>query len=165
MNLPTPAVPDRSLRRPQPAGRLLMRLGEVYNAVVNQGLLYAYQHLLLEGLDSEAATLFLSLAGEKTEQARALGRLIKFFGGDPALALRLRTPRVDLSDDASCRALPLVRRLLRENMQAEAGLLTMLESASALTEPDSQAREMLRDLIGETQMQYRRLESLVDRME
>ncbi len=143
--------------RPDP--RLAARVSRVYNRELESALTYTYRHLLTEGLDEEASALFLSLAREDAAHAHTLGRLSRALGGDPGMSLRLRTPKIDLSTDGSCRALPVVRRMLREAMAAEAFTVTELESLAAASDEDA-VRTPLRRLIAETREQYERLERL-----
>ena len=144
--------------RPDP--RLAARMMRTYNDELNQVITYTYQHLLTEGLDTEASELFLQLAREDMAHFHTLGRLIRALGGDPGVALRLRTPRVDLSGDASCRALPVVRRMLRQDLTAEAASITELESLAAAAR-DSAVISELREIIREEQEQYEALERLL----
>ena len=144
--------------RPDP--RLAARMMRAYNEELNQVITYTYQHLLTEGLDSEASALFLELAREDMAHFHTLGRLIRALGGDPGVTMRMRTPRVDLSSDASCRALPVVRRMLRQDMAAEAAGITELESLTAAAGNAGVIAE-LRDIIREEQEQYERLERLL----
>ena len=151
-SFPTPAI------RPDP--RLAARMMRAYNDEVNQVITYTYQHLLTEGLDNEASNLFSELAAEDMAHFRTIGRLIRALGGDPGVALRLRTPRVDLSGDASCRALPVVRRMLRQDMQSEAATITELESLAAAAGEEAVISE-LRAIIRDEQEHYERLERLL----
>ncbi len=143
----------------QPDLRLAARMARVYNAELESALTYTYRHLLTEGLDAEASELFLDLAREDAAHAHTLGRLIRALGGDPGIGMRLRTPRIDLSTDASCRALPVVRRMLREAMASEAFTVTELESLAAAAGEEALLAP-LRRLIAGTQEQYERLERL-----
>ena len=152
---PTPMI------RPDP--RLAARMMRAYNDEINQVVTYTYQHLLTEGLDSEASELFSSLAQEDMTHFHTLGRLIRALGGDPGVAVRLRTPRVDLSGDASCRALPVVRRMLRADLQSEAAAITELESLAAAAS-DAAILSELRAIISEEQEHYRQLEALLEEM-
>ncbi len=152
MNDQTPAI------RPNPY--LAARMSRVYNRELESALTYTYRHLLTEGLDNEASDLFLALAREDATHAHTLGRLICALGGDPGIGVRLRTPRIDLSTDASCRALPVVRRMLREALADEAATVTELESLSAAAREDA-VDAPLRAIIAETQEQYERLEALL----
>ena len=154
-SFPTPAI------RPDP--RLAARMMRAYNDEINQVVTYNYQHLLTEGLDNEASELFLDLAREDMAHFHTLGRLIHALGGDPGVAVRLRTPRVDLSGDASCRALPVVRRMLRGDLQSEAAGITELESLAAAARDEAVLSE-LRAIISEEQEQYERLERLLREM-
>lgn len=154
-SFPTPAI------RPDP--RLAARMMRAYNDEINQVVTYNYQHLLTEGLDNEASELFLDLAREDMAHFHTLGRLIRALGGDPGVAVRLRTPRVDLSGDASCRALPVVRRMLRGDLQSEAAGITELESLAAAARDEAVLSE-LRAIISEEQEQYERLERLLREM-
>lgn len=154
-SFPTPTV------RPDP--RLAARMMRAYNDEINQVITYTYQHLLTEGLDNEASALFSDLAREEMAHFHTLGRLIRALGGDPGVALRLRTPRVDLSGDASCRALPVVRRMLRQDLQSEAAGITELESLAAAAQ-DQVVISELRAIIGEEQEHYERLERLLGEM-
>ena len=154
-NIPTPAI------RPDP--RLATRMMRAYNDEINQVVTYTYQHLLTEGLDNEASALFESLAREDMEHFHPLGRLIRALGGDPGVGIRLRTPRVDLSGDASCRALPVVRRMLRADMQSEAASITELESLAAAAR-DSAVLSELRAMIAEEQGHYEQLERLLQQI-
>ena len=156
----TPSFPAPVIR---PDPRLAARMIRAYNAEIDQVITYTYQHLLTEGLDNEASALFSELAREDMAHFHTLGRLIRALGGDPGVALRLRTPRVDLSGDASCRALPVVRRMLRQDLQAEAAAITELESLSAAAR-DAAVISELRAIILEEQEQYRRLETLLGEM-
>ncbi len=149
---PTPNI------RPDP--RLAARMMRAYNEGLNQVITYTYQHLLTEGLDNEASRLFLALAQEDMTHFHTLGRLIRALGGDPGVTMRMRTPRVDLSGDASCRALPVVRRMLRQDLQAEAASITELESLSAAARDEAVIIE-LRSIIGEEREHYERLERLL----
>lgn len=144
--------------RPDP--RLATRMMRAYNEELNQVIAYTYQHLLTEGLDNEASELFLDLAGEDMTHFHTLGRLIRALGGDPGVTMRMRTPRVDLTGDASCRALPVVRRMLRQDMQTEAAGITELESLAAAARDEAVIME-LRTIIGEEQEHYERLEKLL----
>ncbi len=144
----------------RPDLRLAARMMRAYNEELNQVVTYTYQHLLTEGLDNEASRLFLALANEDMAHFHTLGRLIRALGGDPGVTVRLRTPRVDLSGDASCRALPVVRRMLRQDMQAEVAAITELESLAAAARDES-VRAELRTLIADEQVHYERLERLV----
>ena len=154
-SFPTPMI------RPDP--RLATRMMRAYNDEINQVVTYTYQHLLTEGLDNEASELFSSLAREDMAHFHTLGRLIRALGGDPGVAVRLRTPRVDLSGDASCRALPVVRRMLRQDMQAEASAITELESLSAAARDEAVISE-LREIIRDEREQYERLEALLQKL-
>ena len=149
---PTPAI------RPDP--RLAARMMRAYNDQLNQVITYTYQHLLTEGLDTEASNLFLRLSREDMTHFHTLGRLIRALGGDPGVTLRMRTPRVDLTGDASCRALPVVKRMLRQDLQAEAASVTELESLAAAAQ-DEEVRMELRSMIGEEQEHYEALEGLL----
>ena len=151
-SFPTPGI------RPDP--RLATRMMRAYNDEINQVITFTYQHLLTEGLDNEASSLFAELAREDMAHFHTLGRLIRALGGDPGVAIRLRTPRVDLSGDASCRALPVVRRMLRQDMQAKAAAITELESLAAAARDEAVISE-LRAIISEEQEQYERLEQLL----
>ena len=149
---PTPTI------RPDP--RLATRMMRAYNEELNSVITYTYQHLLTEGLDNEASELFLELAGEDMAHFHALGRLIRALGGDPGVTMRMRTPRVDLTGDASCRALPVVRRMLRQDLQTEAAGITELESLAAAARDEAVISE-LREIIRQEQEQYERLERLL----
>ena len=149
---PTPVI------RPDP--RLAARIMRAYNDELNQVITYTYQHLLTEGLDNEASRLFLELASEDMAHFHTLGRLIRALGGDPGVTMRMRTPRIDLTEDASCRALPVVRRMLRQDMQTEAAGITELESLSAAARDEAVISE-LREIIREEQEQYEALERLL----
>ena len=150
---PTPAI------RPDP--RLAARMMRAYNDELNQVITYTYQHLLTEGLDNEASSLFARLAEEEMTHFHTLGRLIRALGGDPGVTMRLRTPRIDLSGDATCRALPVVRRMLRQDLQAEAAGITELESLAAAARDEAVISE-LRDVIREEQEHYEALERLLN---
>ena len=152
MSFPVPTI--------RPDSRLATRMMRAYNDEINQVVAFTYQHLLTEGLDNEASQLFSSLAREDMAHFHTLGRLIRALGGDPGVALRLRTPRVDLSGDATCRALPVVRRMLRQDMQAKSAAITELESLSAASR-DSAVLSELRAIIAEEQEHYKRLEALL----
>ena len=154
MNQPSFQAP--SIR---PAPRLAAQMSAAYQNEINQSVTYTYQHLLTEGLDTEASALFYDLALADTDHAHTLGRLIRALGGDPGVGLRLRTPRIDLNGDASCRALPVVRRMLRGNLRAEAAAITELESLSAAAR-DSAVLSELRAIIEDHRRQYERLEAL-----
>jgi len=143
--------------------RLATRMMRAYNEALNQVITYTYQHLLTEGLDNEASALFLELAGEDMTHFHTLGRLIRALGGDPGVSMRMRTPRIDLTEDASCRALPVVRRMLRQDMAAEAAGITELESLSAAARDEAVISE-LREIIRDEREQYERLESLLQRL-
>ena len=144
--------------RPDP--RLATRMMRAYNDELNQVIIYTYQHLLTEGLDTEASELFLRLSREDMAHFHTLGRLIRALGGDPGVTMRMRTPRVDLSGDASCRALPVVRRMLRQDLQAETGGITELESLAAMARDASVISE-LREIIRQEREQYEALEALL----
>ena len=144
--------------RPDP--RLATRMMRAYNEELNQVITYTYQHLLTEGLDNEASRLFLDLATEDMAHFHTLGRLIRALGGDPGVTMRMRTPRVDLTEDASCRALPVVRRMLRQDMQAEAAGITELESLAAAARDEAVISE-LREIIRDEREQYEALERLL----
>ena len=146
------------LIRPDP--RLATRMMRAYNEELNQVITYTYQHLLTEGLDNEASTLFLDLATEDMAHFHTLGRLIRALGGDPGVTMRMRTPRVDLTEDASCRALPVVRRMIRQDLASEAASITELESLAAATRDEAVIME-LRAIIREEQEHYERLERLL----
>ena len=94
MSFPVPTI------RPDP--RLATRMMRAYNDEINQVVAFTYQHLLTEGLDNEASQLFSSLAREDMAHFHTLGRLIRALGGDPGVTMRMRTPRIDLSGDATC---------------------------------------------------------------
>ena len=149
---PTPAI------RPDP--RLAARMMRAYNDQLNQVITYTYQHLLTEGLDTEASNLFLRLSREDMAHFHTLGRLIRALGGDPGVTLRMRTPRVDLTGDASCRALPVVKRMLRQDLQAEAASVTELESLAAAARDEAVISE-LRAMILTEREQYEALEGLL----
>ena len=149
---PQPAI------RPDP--RLAARMMRAYNDQLNQVITYTYQHLLTEGLDTEASDLFLRLSREDMSHFHTLGRLIRALGGDPGVTMRMRTPRVDLSGDATCRALPVVKRMLRQDLTAEAASITELESLSAAAR-DAAVISELRAMIAEEREQYEALERLL----
>jgi rubrerythrin len=151
-----PAYPP--VIRPDP--RLAARMMRAYNDELNQVITYTYQHLLTEGLDNEASQLFLRLSREDMAHFHTLGRLIRALGGDPGVTMRMRTPRIDLSGDASCRALPVVRRMLRQDLSAEAATVTELESLAA-TARDTAVISELREIIREEREQYEALERLL----
>ena len=144
--------------RPDP--RLAARMMRTYNDALNQVITYTYQHLLTEGLDTEASELFLRLSREDMAHFHTLGRLIRALGGDPGVTMRMRTPRIDLSGDASCRALPVVRRMLRQDLTAEAASITELESLSAAARDEAVISE-LREMIRVEREQYEELERLL----
>ena len=154
MNQPysTPAI------RPDP--RLAARMMRAYNDQLNQVITYTYQHLLTEGLDSEASDLFLRLSREDMNHFHTLGRLIRALGGDPGVTMRMRTPRIDLTGDATCRALPVVRRMLRQDLTAEAASVTELESLAAAS-GDAAVVSELRAMILAEREQYEALERLL----
>ena len=149
---PTPAI------RPDP--RLAARMMRAYNDQLNQVITYTYQHLLTEGLDTEASNLFLRLSREDMAHFHTLGRLIRALGGDPGVTMRMRTPRVDLTGDASCRALPVVRRMLRQDLQAEAASVTELESLAAAARDEAVISELRAMILAERE-QYEALEGLL----
>ena len=144
--------------RPDP--RLAARMMRIYSDELNQVITYTYQHLLTEGLDNEASDLFLRLSREDMAHFHTLGRLIRALGGDPGVTMRMRTPRIDLSGDATCRALPVVRRMLRQDLAAEAASITELESLAAAARDGAVISE-LREIIREEQEQYEALERLL----
>ena len=144
--------------RPDP--RLAARMMRIYSDELNQVITYTYQHLLTEGLDNEASELFLRLSREDMAHFHTLGRLIRALGGDPGVTMRMRTPRIDLSGDATCRALPVVRRMLRQDLAAEAASVTELESLAAAARDGAVISE-LREIIREEQEQYEALERLL----
>ena len=150
---PPPAI------RPDP--RLAARMMRAYNDQLNQVITYTYQHLLTEGLDTEASNLFLRLSREDMTHFHTLGRLIRALGGDPGVTMRMRTPRIDLSGDVSCRALPVVRRMLRQDLQAEAASVTELESLAAAS-GDATVVSELRAMILAEREQYEALERLME---
>ena len=152
---PTPTI------RPDP--RLAARMMRAYNEELSQVITYTYQHLLTEGLDNEASKLFLDLATEDMAHFHSLGRLIRALGGDPGVTMRMRTPRVDLTADASCRALPVVRRMIRQDLASEAAGITELESLAAAARDEAVTAE-LRILIREEQVHYDRLEQLLRKL-
>ena len=152
MNQPTPAI------RPDP--HLAARMMRAYNDELNQVITYTDQHLLTEGLDQEASDLFERLSREDMAHFHTLGRLIRSLGGDPGVTMRMRTPRIDLSGDASCRALPVVRRMLRQDLTAEAAGITELESLAAAAK-DEAVRSELREIIRQEQEHYEALERLL----
>ena len=149
-----------ALTTPRPDQRLALRMMRAYNDELSRAIVYTYQHLLTEGLDNEASQLFLRLAREDMTIFHTLGRLIRALGGDPGVTLRVATPRIDLSDDASCRALPVVRRMLRADMQSEASAITEVESLAASTR-DEAVLAILRPMIAHKQEQYEALERLL----
>ena len=149
---PTPAI------RPDP--RLAARMMRAYNDQLNQVITYTYQHLLTEGLDTEASNLFLRLSREDMAHFHTLGRLIRALGGDPGVTLRMRTPRVDLTGDASCRALPVVKRMLRQDLRAEAENITELESLAAAARDEAVISELRAMILAERE-QYEALEGLL----
>ena len=144
--------------RPDP--KLATRMMRAYNDELNQVITYTYQHLLTEGLDAEASELFLRLSQEDMTHFHALGRIIRSLGGDPGVSMRMRTPRIDLSGDATCRALPVVRRMLRQDLQTEAAGITELESLAAAAK-DASVLSELREIIREEREQYEALEELL----
>ena len=147
--------------RPDP--RLATRMMRAYNEELNSVITYTYQHLLTEGLDNEASELFLNLATEDMAHFHTLGRLIRALGGDPGVTMRMRTPRVDLTGDASCRALPVVRRMLRQDLASEAVGITELESLAAAARDEAVISE-LREIIRDQREQYERLEALLRKL-
>ncbi len=147
----------------RPDSRLATRMMRAYNEELNNVIAYTYQHLLTEGLDAEASELFFVLAREDMAHFHTLGRLIRALGGDPGVSMRMRTPRVDLTGDASCRALPVVRRMLRQDMAAEAAGITELESLAAAARDEAVISE-LREIIRDEREQYERLESLLQKL-
>ncbi len=143
--------------------RLAARMMRAYNAELDAAITNTYRHLLTEGLDNEASRLFFSLSREAMAHFHTLGRLIRALGGDPGVSLRMQTPRIDLSGDASCRALPVVRRMLREGMRSTAALITEYESLAAATDQSPVLSE-LRAISGEEQEGYERMEALLGEM-
>ncbi len=154
MNQPYP-IPSI---RPDP--RLAARMMRAYNDELNRVITYTYQHLLTEGLDTEASELFIKLAREDMAHFHTLGRLIRALGGDPGVTMRMRTPRIDLSGDASCRALPVVRRMLREDLSSEAAGIPELESLAAAARDVAVISE-LREIIRQEREHYEALERLL----
>ena len=144
--------------RPDP--KLATRMMRAYSDELNQVITYTYQHLLTEGLDAEASELFLRLSQEDMTHFHTLGRLIRALGGDPGVSMRMRTPRIDLSGDATCRALPVVRRMLRQDLQTEAASITELESLAAAAK-DASVLSELREIIRREREQYEALEELL----
>ena len=159
MNQPysTPAI------RPDP--RLAARMMRAYNDELNQVITYTYQHLLTEGLDTEASELFLRLAREDMAHFHPVGRLIRALGGDPGVTMRMRTPRIDLSGDATCRALPVVKRMLRQDLTAEVAGITELESLVASVTENPWVEGTLRRIIREEQEEYEALAGLYERVQ
>ena len=153
-------VPTPNIR---PDARLATRMMRAYNEELNQVITYTYQHLLTEGLDNEASELFLNLAPEDMAHFHTLGRLIRALGGDPGVTMRMRTPRVDLTGDASCRALPVVRRMLRQDLASEAAGITEFESLAAAARDEAVISE-LREIIRDQREQYERLEALLRKL-
>lgn len=147
--------------RPDP--RLATRMIRAYNDELNRVITYTYQHLLMEELDEEAARLFHALADADMKHFHTLGRLIRALGGDPGITLRMQTPRVDLSGDAYGRALPLLRRMLQQNMRDEAAFITELGSLIAATH-DPAVEAPLRAMVVAEQEQYEALERLLGRL-
>ena len=143
----------------RPDSRLAARMMRAYNDQLNQVITYTYQHLLTEGLDTEASELFLRLSREDMAHFHTLGRLIRALGGDPGVTMRMRTPRIDLSGDSTCRALPVVRRMLRQDLQSEAASITELESLAAAAR-DAAVISELREIIVQEREQYEALETL-----
>ena len=144
----------------RPDSRLAARMMRAYNDQLNQVITYTYQHLLTEGLDTEASNLFLRLSREDMAHFHTLGRLIRALGGDPGVTLRMRTPRVDLTGDASCRALPVVKRMLRQDLRAEAENITELESLAAAARDEAVISELRAMILAERE-QYEALEGLL----
>lgn len=137
--------------------RLTARMMRAYGDELDRALTYTYQHLLTEGLDAESSCLFFNLARKSMGHFHTLGRLIRDLGGDPGVSLRLRTPRVDLSEDAAGRSLPVIRRMLRGDLQAAAAGITELESLFATAGEHPQAAYILRRIIAEEQEAYEAL--------
>ena len=144
--------------RPDP--RLAARMMRAYNDRLNQVITYTYQHLLTEGLDTEASDLFLRLSKEDMAHFHTLGRLIRALGGDPGVTMRMRTPRIDLSGDVTCRALPVVKRMLRQDLRAEAEGITELESLAAAARDEAVISELRAMILAERE-QYEALEGLL----
>ena len=145
--------------------RLAARMMRAYGDELDRALNYTYQHLLTEGPDGESSYLFLDLARQCMEHFHTLGRLIRDLGGDPGVSLRLRTPRVDLSEDASGRILPAARRMLSDNLRTAVCGITELESLSALAAEHPRVARTLRRIIGEEQESYERLRVQYERIQ
>lgn len=148
-----------------PDPRLAARMMRCFGEELDRALTYTYQHLLTEGLDEESSRLFFGLARREMEHFHTLGRLIRDLGGDPGVSLRLRTPRVDLSEDASGRILPVVRRMLRENLRAVTCGITELESLTASVTDNPWVVDALRRIIREEQEEYEALTELYGRVQ
>ena len=143
--------------------RLVARMMRAFSDELDRALTYTYQHLLTEGLDAESSCLFFNLARKSMGHFHTLGRLIRALGGDPGVTMRMRTPRVDLTGDASCRALPVVRRMLRQDLASEAAGITEFESLAAAARDEAVISE-LREIIRDQREQYEWLEALLRKL-
>lgn len=142
--------------------RLATRMMRAYNEALCLTMTHTYQHLITEVVDKEASDLFAGLAEGDMARFRTLGQLIRALGGDPGMSLRLQTQRVDLSEDPRSRALPALRRMLKQDLRDVAEGITELESLAAAA--DGWVADTLRLLIREMQLQYEALERLLRRV-
>ena len=144
---------------PRLAARLSRSLGEEMGAIHT----YEFQSTLLEGIDNEASRLFSSIAMDEMHHYRMLSMLIRALGGSPGANARVSTPRIDLSEDASCRALPVVRRFLAADMRDEVAAISEYRSIVEST-TDPTVRAIMEEILADEQRHYQALSDLLGRV-
>ena len=144
---------------PRLAARLSRSLGDEMGAIHS----YEFQSTLLEGIDNEASRLFASIAMDEMRHYRMLSMLIRALGGSPGANARVSTPRIDLSEDAVCRALPVVRRFLAADMRDEATAISEYRSI-ADSAADPTVRAILEEILADEQRHYQALSDLLGRI-
>ena len=144
---------------PRLAARLSRSLADEMAAIHT----YEFQSTLLEGIDNEASRLFASIAMDEMRHYRMQSRLIRALGGTPGANARVSTPSIDLSQDASCRALPVVRRFLASDMRDEAAAISEYRSI-AETAADPTVRGIMEEILSDEQRHYHALSDLSGRV-
>ena len=151
------------LPRVTPDPRLAARIARSLSDEMGAIHTYEFQSTLLEGIDNEASRLFSSIAMDEMRHYRMLSMLIRALGGSPGVNARVSTPRIDLSEDASCRALPVVRRFLAADMRDEVAAISEYRSIAEST-ADPAVRAVMEEILSDEQRHYRALSDLLGRV-
>ena len=171
-DLPSPVIDDRDGRNPSrelslygsiPQDLRIARiLQTVYMSELEDAVKYRYQHVLTDGIDSRASEVFDSISLDEYEHFRLVGILIRALGANPVPIARIRTPAIDFTDDVSCRAPLVVRRMVESDIKDEIQTAETFRAIKALVPKDyTEVRGILDGIISDETEHKRELGRLL----